>query len=108
MATAALLDATLEGMVVAMIGAMFLRRQRQRKRKHRWWVHSILQRRQQYGTYHHLIAELELDSEKFHTYFRMSKDQFGSLLGKLEEQLSKHCLSREVICPKQRLAVCLR
>ena len=28
---------------------------RKMKRKHRWWVHSILKKRKQHGLYHHLV-----------------------------------------------------
>lgn len=81
---------------------------RKTKREHRWWVHAILQGRREHGTYAHLVQELALDSAKFHQYFRMSKDQFGHVLGLVEERLTKRCLSREVISARQRLAICLR
>ena len=82
--------------------------QQRKRRMHRWWVHAILQRRNEYGLYSHLVRELELDSEKFHGYFRMSQHQFGIVLNLVEQRIAKYSLCREVVCPKQRLAVCLR
>ena len=42
------------------------------KRKHRYWVHDILRRRLQQGAYHNLVQELQLDSQRFHSYIRIS------------------------------------
>ena len=62
-----------------------LQLRRKKKRKHRFWVHEMLQKRKEHGVYHHLVKELELDQERFHQYFRMSKEQFGELLSYVEE-----------------------
>ncbi len=78
------------------------------RRKHRWWVHAILKNRLQQGAYHNLINELQLDGEKFQQYFRLTREQFAQVLFYVEEHLVKHCRSREVICPRQRLTICLR
>ena len=44
------------------------------KRKHRYWIglHDILRRRLQQGDYHNLVQELQLDSQRFHSYIRIS------------------------------------
>ena len=39
--------------------------------QHRFWVHDISRRRQEYGAYDDLVRELELDNDKYHAYFRM-------------------------------------
>ena len=77
------------------------------RRKHRWWVHDIIKNWLQQGAYHNLVKELQFDEEKFQQYFRLTGEQFDQVLCYVEEDLSKHCRSREVICPRQRLAICL-
>ena len=76
--------------VIAMAYKLFLKKHQ--KRRHRWWIHSILQKRAERGAFNNLVNELQLDGERFQQYFRVTK----------------FSLSREVICPKQRLAICLR
>ena len=83
-------------------------KKKNRKRKHRWWVHSLQQKRKEKGAYHQLVRELQLDGEKFQQYFRVTREQFGQILEYVEADLVKHCRTREVLCPKQRLAICLR
>ncbi|KAK5605516.1 hypothetical protein CRENBAI_011123, partial [Crenichthys baileyi] len=55
----------------------------QRRRSRRPWVHQILQRRNQFGEYHHLLQELCLDNSRFQRYFRLSKTQFEDLLSRV-------------------------
>lgn len=45
------------------------------KRKHRWWIRNIIRNRGTFGTYHHLVKELELSEEEFVCYFRLNKDK---------------------------------
>lgn len=47
-----------------------MKKKRQIKRKHRYWVHRILQKRSQLGAYHHLVQEMEQDATKFKEFFR--------------------------------------
>ena len=79
-----------------------------KKRKHRWWIHEVLLRRRQQGAYHNLVSELKFDEGKYQQYFRLTMEEFREVLNVVQEDLQKHCLSREVICPEQRLAICLR
>ena len=81
---------------------------RKSKRAHSWWVHPILQGRQQYGAYHHLIQEFENDEERFQTFFRLSQDQFAEVLSCTAPFLQKYSRCREVIDQMQRLCICLR
>lgn len=55
-------------------------RKRQKRRAHRWWVHPILQNRQELGEFHHLFPELLKYPDKFRNYFRMTKSEFYELL----------------------------
>ena len=52
--------------------AAYAKRLRVAKRKHRFWIHPILNERKEYGAFYHLVRELELDEEKYIEYFRMS------------------------------------
>ena len=53
-----------------------LQKQMRKKRKHRFWVHDILKKREHQGAYNHLVQEIAMDPDKFHEYFRMSEQQF--------------------------------
>jgi len=91
-----------------LIGAALARARKVRsKRRHRWWERAIITRRKTYGTYHHLVKELELLDEEFKAYFRLNKEQFGYVLSLIEEHLYKKA-TRDTIGAKQRLAICLR
>ena len=79
------------------------------KGKRRWWVHDIIQKRKEYGEYHRLVKELELDEERFYQYFRMSKDQFKLILDLVEPHITKTDTQlRDSITPRERLAICIR
>ena len=45
--------------------ATYAKRLRVTKRKHRFWIHPILNKRKEYGAFYHLVRELELDEEKY-------------------------------------------
>ena len=64
-----------------MIIAAYAKRLLVAKRKHRFWIHPILNKRKDYGAFYHLVRELELDEEKYIEYFRMSPQQLDMLLG---------------------------
>ena len=78
------------------------------QRTHRWWVHDILKKRKEHGAYYHLVKELNMDAERFQQYFRVTKDQFTYLEREVSPHLLKYCRTREVISPRERLALCLR
>ena len=60
--------------------AAYAKRLRVAKRKHRFWIHPILNKRKEYGAFYHLVRELELEEEKYIEYFRMSPQQLDMLL----------------------------
>lgn len=73
------------------------------------WVHPINQRRQDQGDFHNLLAELRLDSQRHHRYFRMSAEKMDELLSIIGPDLTRQSNNyRASIEPKQRLAVALR
>lgn len=88
---------------------IFMLFQEERKRKRRYWVHPILEEREEHGDFRRLIKELKLYHDRFHRYFRVSVSQFESLLKLVAPALSKSRTNfRKPINPEQRLAVCLR
>ena len=92
--------------VCLLLSYIFLRKKK--KRRHRWWVHNIIENRRQHGAFYHLVPELELDEIKFKEYFRVNKSQFDEILNYIGPAISRRNLTREAICSKQMLAICLR
>ena len=77
-----------------------LRRKGGRKRSLHW-VHPLNQHRHQ-GDFHHLVAELRLDSQHHHQYFRMSAEQMDELLSFIGPELTRQSTYyRAAIEPKQ-------
>ncbi|XP_072248004.1 uncharacterized protein [Leuresthes tenuis] len=82
---------------------------RGRGRRSRLWVHPFNQQRRQQGDFYHLVAELRLDSQRHHQYFRMSAEQMDELLSLIGPEVTTQRTNyRAAIEPKQRLAVALR
>ena len=77
-------------------------KKKHKRRKHHWWVHSILKKRKGQGAYHHLIGELQEDGDRFQLFFRLTGEQFAQVLFLVGEDLVKHGRCREGICPKKR------
>ncbi|XP_041347115.1 protein ALP1-like, partial [Gigantopelta aegis] len=75
----------------------------------RWWVHHINTKRHEYGEYHRLVRELQLDEDSFHQYFRMTREQFAQILYLVEPHICKQDTQlREAISARERLALCIR
>ncbi|KAG8264892.1 hypothetical protein J6590_107552, partial [Homalodisca vitripennis] len=51
------------------------------------WRHPINQR--QCGDYHHLMKDMELDDDRFTTYFRLSKPEYEEILTLICNDISK-------------------
>ena len=89
------------GRFVNCISAVYAQEEKEnRKRNHRWWVHDILKKRDERGTYQHLVRELQDDGEKFQQYFRLTREQFSQVLFLVEKDLVKYSgkgPSRDVI-----------
>ena len=80
-----------------------------KKRKRRVSVHEILQRRNEFGEFHHLVQELPFHPEKFKEYFRMTEVQFDYILDLISDDIRKLDTNwKRAITPKERLAICLR
>ncbi|MED6237384.1 hypothetical protein ATANTOWER_023882 [Ataeniobius toweri] len=82
---------------------------RAEKRRRRPWVHQILQGREQFGDYHHLLQELRLDDGRFQRYFRLSRTQFEDLLSRVGRRIGLRDTNyRRCIPAAERLSICLR
>uniref|UniRef100_A0A8C6SPQ9 DDE Tnp4 domain-containing protein n=1 Tax=Neogobius melanostomus TaxID=47308 RepID=A0A8C6SPQ9_9GOBI len=55
----------------------------------RIWVHPINKQREEKGVFHHLIQELQMDSDKHHKYFRMSAAQLEEILSNVGPDITK-------------------
>ncbi|KAL2092734.1 hypothetical protein ACEWY4_012532 [Coilia grayii] len=98
--------------VVVCVGLLFLQQQlqssRRRRRRRRMWVHDILRARVQYGEFR-LVQEMRLDGTMFQAYFRLSVEQFDSLLSMVGPLITMQRTNyRLPIPPDQRLYICLR
>ena len=72
-------------------------------------MHDINVSRDSFGEFHHLFDDLEKDDVKFRQYFRLNKEKFNEVLGRIEEDIRKNDTNyRKAIPAKERLAVCLR
>ncbi|KAJ8879236.1 hypothetical protein PR048_019842 [Dryococelus australis] len=93
-----------------LILASLLIKRKQRKGKCRkLWVHPLLMERPSKGLFHNLFNDFHQDSDKFFSYFRMSKNSFYELLSIIEESIRKQdTVMREAIPSDQRLALTLR
>ena len=69
-------------MIIAMTYRLIQFKKRKNKRKHRWWVHSIIKKKLQQGSFHNLVREMEMhpSGEKFKEYFRLNREQFDEVL----------------------------
>ncbi|MEQ2297893.1 hypothetical protein AMECASPLE_039458 [Ameca splendens] len=82
---------------------------RAEKRRRRLWVQQILQGREQFGDYHHLLQELRLDDGRFQRYFRLSRTQFEDLLSCVGRRIRLRDTNyRRCIPAAERLSICLR
>uniref|UniRef100_A0AAV2JBD5 Nuclease HARBI1 n=1 Tax=Knipowitschia caucasica TaxID=637954 RepID=A0AAV2JBD5_KNICA len=89
--------------------ALLLSRRRQRRITRSWWVHPLNQRRASHGAFYHLVAELQLFPDRYHSYFRMSVAKMEELLSIVGPEIQMCDTNyRDSIDAKQRLAVTIR
>ena len=90
-------------MLLIAVAHKFMQLKKHNKRiKHRWWVHDIINNRLQQGAYHNLVKELQFEKEKFLHYLRTVCSCVTLYTGRSGEAL------QEQGGPRQRLAICLR
>lgn len=76
------------------------------KKKH--WVHPLNQKRLSIGQFHVLYPELRKYPEKFYDYFNMTSLTFDKLLNSITQYIAKNNITRDTICPEERLTITLR
>ncbi|KAK5613735.1 hypothetical protein CRENBAI_016875 [Crenichthys baileyi] len=92
-----------------LITVFYLWRAEKRRQRRRPWVHQILQGREQFGEYHHLLQELRLDDGRFQLYFRLSRTQFEDLLSRVGRRIGLRDTNYRRCSPAaERLSICLR
>ncbi|MED6238695.1 hypothetical protein ATANTOWER_027770 [Ataeniobius toweri] len=92
-----------------LITVFYLWRAEKCRRRRRPWVHQILQGREQFGDYHHLLQELRLDDDRFQQYFRLSGTQFEDLLSCVGRRIGLWDTNYQCCIPAAEcLSICLR
>ncbi|CAG5006499.1 unnamed protein product [Parnassius apollo] len=76
------------------------------KRKH--WVHPLYKKRLSIGQFHTLYPELRKHPEKFYDYFNMTSHTFDELLKSITQYIAKNNITRDTLCPEERLTITLR
>ncbi|XP_061610234.1 uncharacterized protein LOC133468394 [Phyllopteryx taeniolatus] len=96
------------------LALLILRRRRRRRRgrlaagKKPMWVPPIVKARRNLAEFG-LVRELQFDQDRFELYFRLSREQFESLLRRVGPSITKKTTNlKQPISPNQRLAICLR
>ena len=67
---------------LAMIALLLDEEEEEKEETKRMWVREMIRERKNVVEYHTLYCQLEDDESSFYKYFRMSKQQFYSLLHK--------------------------
>ncbi|GFR82261.1 nuclease HARBI1 [Elysia marginata] len=65
------------------------------KKRPRYWVHDIIKNRKIHGAYYHLVRELELDTNRYKEYFRMSPQQLEMVLSFVGPMIQKRAVVTE-------------
>ncbi|MED6240301.1 hypothetical protein ATANTOWER_018998 [Ataeniobius toweri] len=70
---------------------------------------QTIQRRSEFGEFHHLLQELRAEEDRFQRYFRLSPDQFDNLLTRISARISYQDTNyRRSISTEERLSICIR
>lgn len=79
------------------------------KKPRRFGIRENLKNRKQLGEYYTLFPQLCDNEEKFLEYFKVSQNQFHTILGKIKQSIKKeNTIFKEALRPGEKLAVCLR
>jgi len=92
-----------------LIIALCLYRRRKRRRNRLYWVHPMIQKKEEFGAFYTLFGELRDDANKFLNYFRMSVSSFDEMHRHLKESLQRrNSKMRNCIQPIEMLALAVR
>ena len=94
--------------VMNLILIAVVRRRRRQKRRHRFWVHELLQFKHE-GHMTQLVPRLMRLPEKFRDYFRMSREQMTYIENLISPEIVKQDSNfRMALRPREKLLVTLR
>ena len=75
----------------------------------RYWVHHINKKRSKHGEFASMFKQLVKYPERFHSYFRMTKEQFYALLNLIKSKIQPRiCKFRKPISAIEKLVVTLK
>lgn len=81
----------------------------ERNKKRSIWVHDIPNSRYKEGEYHTLFPRLLRHPDRFHTYFRMTKEKFYELLQIIKPHIElQNTFFRRAIGAEEKLMVTIR
>ena len=82
---------------------------RRKKYNRRYWVHPINQTHKDLGEFNTLYKDLRKYPDRFYTYYRMSTEQFDTILAQIQHLIYKpNSKWRRSISPEEKLAICIR
>ena len=62
---------------------------RRKKYNQKYWVHPIKQKHKDFGEFHTLYKDFRKYPDRFYTYYRMSIEQFNTILAQIEHMIYK-------------------
>jgi hypothetical protein len=77
-----------------------------KKRKHKFWIHSLLNSRQERGVFYTAFNDFRNNDSKFLTYWRMSVGSFEELFQHIVSDTSGSDNKHEKMCSSRRAAGC--
>ena len=82
---------------------------RRKKYNRRYWVHPINQMHNDLGEFNTLYKDLRKYPDRFYTYYRMSTEQFDTILAQIQHLIYKPDSKWwRSISPEEKLAICIR
>lgn len=97
-------------LALAVLAVEIIRLDEERSRqRRRFWMKSILRRRNEEGTFHLLIPQLLTHDEQYQNFLRMDRDAFKTLLSLVEPFITKkNTKCRRALGASEKLALTLR
>ena len=82
---------------------------KRKKYSQQYWVHAINQTRNDFEEFHTLYKDLRKYPDRFYTYYRMSTEQFDTILAQIQHLIYKpNSKWRCSISPEEKLAIRIR
>ena len=82
---------------------------RRKKYNLKYWFHPINQTCKDFGEFHTLHKDLQKYPDRFYTYYRMSTEQFDTILAEIQHLIYKPNSKWQCsISLEEKLAICIR